>query len=709
MPSGSRLTNEVRFDSTAVVPIPTGTVTFLFSDIEASTRRWDADLAAMSQAVARHDALARNVIAARHGHIFKTLGDGFCCAFSSPIDAVMAGLELQRVLAAEDFSAVDGLAVRVALHTGMAEERDGDFFGPTVNRVARLLSTAHGEQVIVSGVTHDLACRPVESWGTFKDLGIHRLKDLTRPERIYQLVARGLRSDFPPLRSLTALPNNLPVHLTSFFGREREVAEIARSLGRKRLVTLVGSGGVGKTRASLQVAANLLDGSGDGVWFIELAPLESGAYLPATVAQSLSLGPLPDGDPLEHLVRMLKAKRMLLIFDNCEHIIDSAATVVAALLRGCPQIKVLASSRQALGISGEETFRLPSLEVPEQGIAAGRPVARDAIRCSAVALFVDRAHAVDKRFALTDDNAEVVSDVCRRLDGIALAIELAAARVKVLTPRQLRERLDERFGVLTGGSRDALPRQQTLRALIDWSYDLLSDAERKLFRQLGIFVNGFALEGAFAVGASPPSVEADTFDVLSSLIDKSLVLAEPSDDEFRYRLLESTRAYAYEKLVAAGERDACANRHARYLRDRFAVAYERYRRTLRPADIDGLLVVELDDVRSALDNALAGPDATLGGELLAQFRRAWGATGLYREGLARSLDFEAALKASDPNLLARILAIAPMFAAELGQDSLALRNRDACPRLRTGEQRPSDACGGPDTVCECAHTGGKNR
>ena len=310
-------------NSTRTAPdaTPTGTVTFLFSDIEGSTRRWDADRAAMSEAVARHDELARAAISAHHGHVFKTLGDGFCCVFTVPSEAVAAALELQRLLLAQDFSAVDGLRVRIALHTGTADERDGDYFGPAVNRVARLLSTAHGEQVIVSGVTYDAARNGITPWASFKALGVHRLKDLSLPEHVFQLLASDLRSDFPPLRSLTALTNNLPPQLTSFVGREQEVTGIAELVGRKRLVTLVGSGGVGKTRTSLQVAASLLDGSGDGAWFIELAPLESGAYIPATVAHVLGVSLPPGGDPIENLVRALAAKHVLLIFDNCEHVI----------------------------------------------------------------------------------------------------------------------------------------------------------------------------------------------------------------------------------------------------------------------------------------------------------------------------------------------------------------------------------------------------
>ena len=416
---------------------PTGTVTFLFSDIEGSTARWERDHEAMERALARHDALMRTALEARGAYVFKTIGDAFCAVFATVPNAIAAALDAQRVLAKEDFSAVDGIRARMALHTGRSAERDGDYFGPTVNRVARLLAISHGGQVLLSGACAELLQGEPPPQCSLRDLGAHRLKDLAQPERVYQLIAPDLTVDFPPLRSLDHLSNNLPAQLTSFVGREDEVAEITALLQEQRLVTLTGAGGVGKTRASLQVAANLVDTFSDGVWFVELAPLTSGEYISTTIAQALDLKLPAEGEPVENLVRALKGKQTLLVFDNCEHLVGPAARVISAILHGCSKVKVLASSRQGLGIVGEDTYRMPSLAVPD-----------------ATALFTDRAVAVDKRFTLTDENAPVVADVCRRLDGIPLAIELAAARVKMLSPKQLRERLDERFRVLTGGSRD---------------------------------------------------------------------------------------------------------------------------------------------------------------------------------------------------------------------------------------------------------------
>lgn len=347
---------------------PTGTVTFLFSDIEGSAQRWDRHRAAMQDVVRRHDALMQTAIAAHDGYVFKTIGDAFCAAFARPEEAVAAILDAQRALGAEDFSAVDGLRVRAAVHTGTADEREGDYFGPAVNRIARLLAIAHGGQVLVSGVTTDLVQGALPPAASLRDLGKHRLRDLARPEQVYQLVAADLVADFPPLRSLDVLPNNLPLQLKSFVGRKTEIAEITALIEQHRLVTLVGSGGVGKTRTSLQVAANILDSFGDGVWFIELAPLASGEYIPSAVAQALGFQLESDGDRLENLVRELKEKHALLVFDNCEHLVEPAARMTSAILHGAPKVKLLASTRQGLGIEGEETYRLLSLEVPRRAM-----------------------------------------------------------------------------------------------------------------------------------------------------------------------------------------------------------------------------------------------------------------------------------------------------------------------------------------------------
>ncbi len=540
-------------------------MTFAFTDIEGSTRRWERDRAAMQSAVRRHDELMRGAILEHGGYVFKTVGDAYCAAFARPEDAVEAMLAAQRALVAEDFSAVDGLRVRAAIHTGTVDERDGDYFGPAVNRVARLLAIAHGGQVLASGVTTDLVQGALPARTSLRDLGEHRLKDLIHPEQVYQLVADGLPETFPPLRSLQSLPNNLPLQLTSFVGREDEVAEISALIGTTRLLTLVGTGGVGKTRTALQVAAELLDGSGDGVWFVDFAPLRDASLVAHEVVSALGLTVPPETTAAAVVIAYLKARRLLLILDNCEHLVASAASMIDAILRSCPQVKILATSREGLNVSGEWVHRMPSLALPPEG---AKLTAAEASAYGAVALFTERARAADGRFTLTDQNAAIVAGVCRRLDGIALAIELAAPRVKVLAVEQLSRRLDERFRILTGGSRTALPRQQTMRALIDWSYDLLSNNEKSVFRHAGTFVGGFTLEAAAAVCAGDTGLdEWEVLEVLSTLVDKSLVSTEMLDSQQRYRLLESLREYARTRLAEAGEMEAASHAHALHYRD----------------------------------------------------------------------------------------------------------------------------------------------
>jgi predicted ATPase/class 3 adenylate cyclase len=577
---------------------PSGTVTFLFTDIEGSTQRWERDGTAMRDAVRRHDALLRSAFVEHGGHVFKTVGDAFCVAFSRPEFAVAASLTAQRALSVEDFSAVDGLRVRAAIHTGTADERDGDYFGAAVNRVARLLAIGHGGQVLVSGVTVDLVQGALPARSSLRDLGQHRLKDLTHPEQVYQLVAEGLVEVFPPVRSLESLPNNLPLALTSFVGREEEVAEIAQLVGTTRLLTLVGTGGVGKTRAALQVAAELLDGSGDGVWFVDLAPIRDPALVAHEVVLALGLTVPPDKTALQIILEYLKPRRLLLVVDNCEHLVASAAAALDAILRGCPKVTILATSREGLNVSGEHVHRMPSLAVPPRDIALS---AATAATYGAVALFAERAHAADGRFALTDENAEIVAEVCRRLDGIALAIELAAPRVKVLAVEQLSRRLVERFRILTGGSRNALPRQQTMRALIDWSYDLLSDQEKVVLRRAGVFVGGFTLEAAAAICNAETSLdEWEVLEILSTLVDKSLVSAEIQGSHQRYRLLESMREYARTRLVELDELENASRAHAAYFLEYAKLKREAWDVTPGAQWIEPMLP-ELDNFRATFE------------------------------------------------------------------------------------------------------------
>ncbi len=602
------------------VPLPSGTVSFLFTDIEGSTRRWESHRAQMEHAVARHDKLLRTASAKHSGVVFKTIGDAFCVAFRRPEDALGAALEAQRALGEEDFSDVEGLRARMAIHTGTADERDGDYFGPTVNRVARLLAVGHGGQVLVSGTSADLLQGSMPVRTSLRDLGEHLLRDLTRPEQVYQLVSPGLPEIFPALRSLGALPNNLPRQATTFIGRDEELAEIKTLVHKSQLVTLVGTGGVGKTRAALQVGADLLDGSGDGVWFVDLAQVAGPSYVIPEIARVFSIQPQADHDFLDDLRFYLKSKHLLLIVDNCEHVVAEASRVIAELIKTCPRVYVLATSREGLNVHGEHVYRMPSLSVPA---ATEKPDAEAALRYGAVALFVARASALDSQFTFGDEKVPIVADICRRLDGIALAIELAAARVTILSLKQLSQRLDERFRLLTGGDRTALPRQQTMRAAIDWSYELLSETEQTVFRRLSIFQGGWTLEAASTVCSDDLLDEFAIFDTLSLLVNKSLVVVEFSGETQRYRLLESLRQYGLERLKQRAEIDITARRHAQYFAEFGRRIGEKWQTM---ADVIWLATVdeEIDNIRAAIGWSLEeGHDPMLGARLAEQLWVFW--------------------------------------------------------------------------------------
>lgn len=546
---------------------PTGTITFLFSDIEGSSRKWEQQPDAMRVALATHDRLLREAFETHGGYVFKTVGDAFCVAFDTAQDALTGALQAQRALRTTVWEGIEELKVRMALHTGAAEHRDGDYFGQSLNRVSRVLSSAHGGQVLLSLPTQELVRDLMPTGVTLRHLGEHRLRDLARPEQLFQLVASDLPSQFPALRSLESVPNNLPVQLTSFVGREREMAEVKRLLGSTRLLTLTGTGGTGKTRLSLQVAADLFDQFHDGVWFVEFATIDDAALVLETVAGALELRQETERPLATTLTSFLRTKQLLLIFDNCEHVVAACARLAESLLRACPQVRVLASSREPLGIAGETAWPLPPLSLPDhwRELTAGPDAIERLSQYEAVRLFIERATIARPAFQLSNDNVHLVAQICWRLDGIPLAIELAAARIRVLTLQQIVERLDNRFHLLTTGSRTAEPRQQTLRALIDWSYDLLTEPERQLLRRLSVFARGRTLEAIEAVCAGDGLEAWEVVDLLSQLVDKSLVTAEKSPDfGARYFMLESIWDYAREKLNEAGEAAVFRERHLDY-------------------------------------------------------------------------------------------------------------------------------------------------
>jgi predicted ATPase/class 3 adenylate cyclase len=533
------------------------TLTFLFTDIEGSTAllgRLGDD--AYAQVLAGHHVLIRSALSVHDGTEVDTQGDAFFAVFSSPRGCVAAVLAMQQAIAAHTWPGGEQLRVRMGIHCGEAARTATGLVGLEVHRAARVAAVGHGGQVLVSEAAAVLVRDGLPPGAALADLGVHRLKDLGRPERIFQLTAAGLAAGFPPLRSLgnPALLNNLPAQLSAFIGRDREVAEVRALVESARLVTLTGAGGCGKTRLGLQVAAGLVDGSGDGVWLAELAAVTDSGAVPAAISQALELTGQPGQPALEALLDALALQEVLIVVDNCEHLIGGCARTAEAIVRRCPRVHLLATSREPLGIGGEAIYRVPSLSLPGPG-GAGAPAPGS---CDAVALFADRARANGVALSVEEQVGPVVVSVCRRLDGMPLAIELAAARLRSMSLVELHGRLDQRFRLLTGGSRTALERQQTLAATVRWSYSLLAGAEQLLLGRLSVFAGGFGLDAAEAVCGSGDLDVLDVADLLGSLVDKSLVVAEAAGEGLRYRLLETIRLFAAERLAEAGEEEAAA-------------------------------------------------------------------------------------------------------------------------------------------------------
>jgi len=533
-------------------------VTFLFTDIEGSTRLWEQEPERMPQVMARHDAISRAAVERNRGTIVKMTGDGVHAAFDRPLDAVIATLEIQqRLLEAEAADSLP-LPLRCGLHAGVDERRDGDFYGRAVNRAARIMCAAHGGQMLLSEVVAAQVTGMLPDGATLRDLGTVRLRDLSGPEHIYQLVHPNLRADFPALRSLEGTPNNLTQQLNSFVGRERELAEIKQMLASNRLVTLLGMGGIGKSRLSMQLAAELLDDFPDGVWFVELAALTDPSLVAQAVASVLGVKEEAGGSVIDALSKYVRDLRLLVILDNCEQVVHGCADVSKRLLQAGARVKILTSSRDYLQVAGETVYHLPTLSVPE---AQQRVDIDSLLQHEAVRLFVDRASAARRDFRLTDKNAAAVIDICRRLDGIPLALELAAARVRALTVDTVAARLSDRFRLLVTGDKTVLPRQRTLRALIDWSYDLLTEVEKILFQRLAVFAGGWTLEAAEAVCADDHLPVADVLDLLTHLVEKSLVVLEVDG---RYRMLDTVRHYAEERMKDSGNEVLARSHHLNF-------------------------------------------------------------------------------------------------------------------------------------------------
>jgi predicted ATPase/class 3 adenylate cyclase len=609
---------------------PSEIVTFLFTDIEGSTRLAQEYPESMPALLARHNEILHLAIEAHHGFIFQNAGDSFSASFQQAGDALHAALDAQRLFFREIWSPAP-LTVRMGIHTGPAHLEDDSnekrYSGyTTLALTQRIMSAGHGGQVLLSQASRDSALDNLPARVQLLDMGKRRLKDFLRAEHLYQLSVPDLPAEFPPLNTLELLNHNLPAQLTSFIGRQKEIEEIRKCVVEKRIVTLTGSGGAGKTRLCLQVGAACLEQFEDGVWLAELATVTSPSLIPQTLLSIFNLREDTHRSPLDVLIDYLRTKSILILLDNCEHLIGDCARITEKLLQACPQLKILATSREALGIPGEVSYHVPSLKIPDPADVRSLDRLQD---MDSIRLFIERAAAAKPEFALTEENASSVAQICSRLDGIPLAIELSAVRVKVLTLEQIAARLDDRFQLLTSGTRTALPRQQTLRATIDWSYSLLSEAEQSLFRSLAVFVGGWTLEAAETVCGGERN-GSDILDLLTRLVDKSLILIEDTPGGMRYHRLETIRQYSREKLFETDEVQALQDRHLAF----YVQFAELVDDKLKGRDQEiwhKRMTAEQDNLRAALEWGLSrDPDGAL--RIAGAANLFWTAGGYSAEG-----------------------------------------------------------------------------
>lgn len=596
--------------------LPTGTVTLLLADVEGSTRLWETQPDAMTAALARLDRILSDAVAAHGGvrPVEQGEGDSFVIAFARAADAVACALDLQRAPLAP-------IKLRIGLHTGDVQLRDptstqGNYIGPTINRTARLRDLAHGGQTVLSGATEPLILDQLPPDVTLTDLGSHPLRDMPRPERVVQLCHPDLHNDFPPLRTANVLATErLPMQLTSFIGRRTEMSEIRRALAEHRLVTLTGAGGAGKTRLAVQLAADIAGEFADGVWYVDLAPITDPELVPFAAARALGVPDQPGESTMEVLRRFIRDRQMLVLLDNCEHLLDASADLITDLLRVCPALTLLTTSREPIGVGGEVSWRVPSLSLTDE----------------AVELFGDRARRTKPEFRVTPEINDTVIEICRRLDGLPLAIELAAARIRALSPTEILDSLRDTFRLLTGGARTAVRRQQTLQACVDWSHALLSEPEQVLFRRLAVFLGGFDLDAAQAVAGGGDLGRFQMLDQLTLLVDKSLLVAEVGQHGTRYRLLETVRQYAQQRLGESREGDEVRARH----RDHYAAmarlldapAGSGHDRRIEQAEAD------IDNLRAAFAWSREGPNPGHALTLAAALLPLWITRRRMQEGL----------------------------------------------------------------------------
>lgn len=606
---------------------PTGAVTFLFTDVEGSTKLAQSFPELYPEALKRHNEILKKAVEIHNGFVFKTVGDAFCCAFHNPADAIRSAIKIQKSLLNEKWNEVK-IKVRIGIHSGKAEWNGNDYMGYiTLARSSRVMSVAYGEQIIVSQDSYELVNQNSDSEikYSFLDLGIRRLKDVIQPVKLYQIESSGLRENFPPLKTLDSRPNNLPIQLTSFIGFENEIRNIKNLLKKSKLVTILGTGGAGKTRLAIQVSADVIDFYSDGVWLTELASLTDPSNLNQEIMKVLSLKEDPEINPEDSLCNYLKEKETLIILDNCEHIIKDCAIIAEKLLCCCPDLKILITSREALKCNGEIIYRVNSLEAPDPN---NKYFPEDLIKFDSVRLFVERALTVNPSFRLNEENAHAIAGICFQLDGIPLAIELAAARIKIMTVEKINERLIDRFNLLTGGKRTALPRQQTLRALIDWSYELLSEKEKILLQRLSVFTGGWIPEAAKEICTDDKILNRDTAELLFNLHDKSLINTKETDSHKRFYMLESIKQYSAEKLK---DKNEIFLKHITYFRGILNFS-EMISEDLPQFEWTILIENELNNIRSAIDRAITiEPDQAF--EIVHNMSYFWGIKGYFTEGL----------------------------------------------------------------------------
>lgn len=609
--------------------MPTGTLTFLFTDIEGSTGLWDRYPQQMRVAIVRHDILIESAVEQNSGRIVRPRGEGDSrfAVFPRASDALRAATAIQHLLSAESWT-VPPLRVRVALHSGEADLREGDYYGSPVNRCARLRNVAHGGQILLSDTTYYLVRDELPSGVSLRDLGEYKLKGLERPEHVFQAIVTGLPAEFPPLNTPDHIRNNLPFALTRFIGREREIDELEHLLWQSRLLTVAGPGGAGKTRLAIQVAQNVQGSFPDGMWFIDLAPLSNTSLLSQHVMNVLGMQEEAGYTPEQTLMCTLRNKTLLLIFDNCEHLLPEVAQLAETMLSSAPGLRILATSRENLGSPGELTWRIPPLSSPDSMEAV---TVEKLLQYESVKLFQDRAGTVKPDFTIKLENAGAIAQICARLDGIPLAIELAAARVRVLTVNEILRRLDDRFRLLVG-SRTALPRQQTLRALVDWSYDLLKEKERLLLRRLSVFSGGWTLEAAEQVCSGGDIDDREVLDLITSLIDKSFINVETQNGHVRYRFLETIQKFSQERLLESNETVEFVQRHTRYF---LKAAENAYGKMWGPEQAVWLVWLdeEYDNLRKALSwLSQVADDEAMMLQMAGCLWRYWEIRGYFSEG-----------------------------------------------------------------------------